>query len=181
MYLRWYFIWGLDSDFRIPFSWGQNSDLIQELINSWKNVLSVLCSIRYLPENLEIEQLIFHQLIIYARNVNSKNLAIFLSFIKFYNTSSTIIVPIHLPNSISSSSSPRLPRQKKTNLVGRLTSLRSFCRTRGSFSRMKPTTRVGRSSTSPTMMFATCESFGIFRRKLVLGYSEQERKHNFRG
>lgn len=95
------------------------------------------------------------------------------------------MVPMHRPNSIRSSSSPRLPRQKKTKRVGMLTSLRSFCKIRGSFSRIKPTTREGRSSTSPTIMLATWESLGIFLRKLVFGCKikkkqyQVERNRNF--
>lgn len=97
------------------------------------------------------------------------------------------MVPMHRPNSIRSSSSPRLPRQKKTKRVGMLTSLRSFCKIRGSFSRIKPTTRDGRSSTSPTIMLATWESLGIFLRKLVFGCKikknqqlyQDERNRNF--
>lgn len=87
------------------------------------------------------------------------------------------MVPMHRPNSIRSSSSPRLPRQKKTKRVGMLTSLRSFCKIRGSFSRIKPTTREGRSSTSPTIMLATWESFGIFLRKLVFGCKMKKKQY----
>lgn len=161
MYLRWYFIWGLDSDFRIPFSWGQNSDLIQELINSWKNVLSVLCSIRYLPENLEIEQLIFHQLIIYASNVNSKNLAIFLSFIKFYNTSSTIIVDMARPISTFLFWHPGGPKRRKMNLVGKGTSVRSP-KDLASVNRTKAVIWYFRQSNSPTSILAASAPSGIF-------------------
>lgn len=40
-FCRWHFLWRFDAYFWVPFSWGQNNDLVQELIDTGDQVVPV--------------------------------------------------------------------------------------------------------------------------------------------